>query len=913
MRLKLFIPFLFLLLSACQEDHSSLESQTTQPEETKETTPGLLYIKLSAEGDSRLLNGDHGTSPQAAFPGLDSIVKRIGATSMERLFPPAGKYEARTRAAGLHRWYIVHFDKNIPVTRARNDFSRLPEIEYTEPVQVLIPLGGKAIPAEQTFSPTTKAQMPFNDPQLAGQWHYNNEGTLPISVSGADINLFSAWQITHGSRNVIVSVVDGGIDTKHEDLKDNLWVNEAEKNGTPGVDDDGNGYIDDIYGYNFVDNNSNIVAHDHGTHVAGTVSAVNNNGIGVCGVAGGSGNHDGVLLMSSQIYKHNPNDPNNDLGSSLTPRAIKYGADNGAVISQNSWGYTSSDLPQATKEAIDYFIQHAGTDENGNQTGPMKGGIVIFAAGNDNTSIKAYPAAYGAVLSVAAMAPDFKKSYYSNYGSWVNITAPGGAADYDQSTGEEVHQILSTLPNNQYGYMQGTSMACPHVSGIAALIVSKYGGPGFTPEMLKERLLNATRDINTYNPGYKDKLGRGYIDANIALGKDEGIAPDPVTDLELQCNPTRITFTWTVTKDEDNGVPMRYDIAYSTQALPDDLDYSNLPQGVRVEAVSIGKLQPGESISYQLKGLKENTDYYFQMTGVDPYGNRSAAATATGRTTTNQNPGLTCRESGEISLTRYATRTVLYDVNDPEGSNCTVELTDPNKAAEATIDGQVVTVTIKAANGTTGTHQVSLSVTDGDGGKVTTNLTYTIFENRPPEVIKNPETIRLEGAGSVTVLQLLEYLNDPDQDELTYSVIYSKSGIVTGQPEGNTLTLTALKTGETEVVITARDPYGKKAVITFNVIVGNSTGGNQGSQVPADLKLYPNPVTTNVNVLLNTEAEGKAELSIYSPRGARVLETAIDVRNKTATTLNLSKLTSGSYTVKVKFNGTTYTGNILKL
>lgn len=913
MRLKVFIPFLFLLLSACQKDQPAMQNQTTQPEEKKEITPGLLYIKLSPQGELRLQNCDNGTTPETAFPRLDSIVKRLGATSMERLFPPAGKFEARTRAAGLHRWYIVRFDKNIPVTKAGKDLSQLPEIEYTEPVQVLIPLSGKAVRVKQTFSPTVKSQMPLNDPQLAGQWHYNNEGTLPISVVGADINLFPAWQITHGSRNVIVSIVDGGIDTRHEDLKDNLWVNEAEKNGTPGVDDDGNGYIDDIYGYNFVDNNSTIVAHDHGTHVAGTVSAVNNNGIGVCGVAGGSGNHDGVLLMSSQIYKHNPNDPDNDYGSSLTPRAIKYGADNGAVISQNSWGYTSSDLPQTTKEAIDYFIQYAGIDENGNQTGPMKGGIVIFAAGNDNTSIKTYPAAYEAVLSVAAMAPDFKKSYYSNYGTWVNITAPGGAADYDQSTGEEVHQVLSTLPNNQYGYMQGTSMACPHISGIAALVVSKYGGPGFTPAMLKDRLLNATRDLNAYNPGYKDKLGKGYIDANIALGKDEGIPPEPVTDLQTQFYPTRATFTWTITKDEDNGVPMRYDIAYSTQSLPDDLDYSNLPQGVKVEAVSIGKLQPGESISWELKGLKENTNYHFQLTGVDPYGNRSAAASATGKTTINQIPDLICRESGEISLTRYATRTVIYDIDDPDGNNCTVELNDPNKAAEATVNGHVVTVTIKAANGATGTHQASLSVTDEDGGKATTTLTYIIYENRPPEVIKNPETIRMDGAGNSTVLHLLDYLNDPDQDELTYSVIYSQNGIVAGQAEGNTLTLTAQKTGETEVVITARDPYGKKAVITFNVIVGSSEGGNQGNQAPSLLKLYPNPVITNLNILLDTKAEGKAELSIYSPRGARVLETTIDVRNQKAATLNLSKLTSGSYTVKVKFNGTDYTGNILKL
>lgn len=909
MRLKLIIPFLFPCLFACQDERQSIERPAEHPEQTNELKPGILYVKLSEQGDLRLQNSDPGNALTTAFPELDSMARRIGATGMERLFPPAGEFEARSRAKGLHRWYILRFDKNIPLTRAGRELARLPEIEYSEPVRSLMPLGGRVVPAKS--APSATPGMPFNDPQLPAQWHYNNEGTLPLSVSGADINLFPAWQITHGARRVIVAIVDGGIDTRHDDLKDNLWINDAERNGAPGVDDDGNGYIDDVYGYNFVDNNGTIVAHDHGTHVAGTISAVNNNGIGVCGIAGGTGNHDGVLLISSQIYKPNPNDPDNDYGSSLTPRAIKYGADNGAVISQNSWGYNASEMPQAVREAIDYFIENAGIDKEGNQVGPMRGGIAIFAAGNSNTSVKAYPAAYEAVLAVAAMAPDFKRSYYSNFGSWITLTAPGGAADYDLSTGEEGHEVLSTVSGNQYGYMQGTSMACPHVSGIAALIVSEYGGPGFTPEMLKERLLNATRDINQYNPAYKDKLGKGYIDAALALGRDEGIAPDPVTDLQLQGLPTRLKLTWTITKDDDNGVPMRYDIIYSAQPLPADPDYSNLPQGVKIVSVSVNKKQPGESISYVLTGLLENTTYYLQLTGVDPYSNRSVAAPASGTTTTNQLPALTRRESGEISLTRYAIRSILYDVADAEAGNCAVAVTDPNGAATATIEGTVVTVIIKAADGAVGSHQARVTVTDEDGGTASANLAYTVLENRLPVVVKNPETVQLKAIGDSRSLNLLEYFNDPDEDALTYSVIYGKSGVVAGQPEENTLTLTALKAGDTEVVITARDPYGKKAVITFNVSVGSGSGSNPGA--PADLKLYPNPVTTDLNILLDTEAEGKAGVEIYSTRGALMLETTIDVRDKTPARLNLSKLSGGSYTVKINFNGTTHTRSIIKL
>ncbi len=132
----------------------------------------------------------------------------------------------------------------------------------------------------------------FNDPRLPEQWHYQNFGNISGTVAGADINLFPAWEVTTGSPEVVVAIIDGGIDYTHEDLAANMCINEAELNGLPGVDDDGNGFVDDIYGFNFCTNSGEIYPHSHGTHVAGTVGAVNNNGIGVAGVAGGAGSKD---------------------------------------------------------------------------------------------------------------------------------------------------------------------------------------------------------------------------------------------------------------------------------------------------------------------------------------------------------------------------------------------------------------------------------------------------------------------------------------------------------------------------------------------------------------------------------------------------------------------------------------------
>ena len=376
----------------------------------------------------------------------------------------------------------------------------------------------------------------FSDPYLSLQWHYNNTGKINHAAEGADIRLFDAWRTTTGHPDVIVAVVDGGIDYTHVDLAANIWVNTAEKNGTASKDDDANGYKDDIYGYNFVTGRA-IEPTLHGTHVAGIIGAVNNNGIGVGGIAGGDGTaNSGVRLMSCQVFLDDEQGERSATNF-YTAAAIKYGADNGAVICQNSWGFdlgTVSSTPTLIKEAIDYFIANAGMDEHGNQEGPMKGGIVLFAAGNDNTSSPSYPAFDDNVISVAAMGPDYVRATYSNYGPTVDIIAPGGEMSHDPVRGRT--GVLSTgagwdgtgIAKNAYYYMDGTSMSCPQVSGIAALIVSHYGvgTPGFTSAQLKERLYAATYDISVYNNGYDGKLGVGALDGGKAFLPDV-ISPQP--------------------------------------------------------------------------------------------------------------------------------------------------------------------------------------------------------------------------------------------------------------------------------------------------------------------------------------------------------------------------------------------------
>lgn len=499
-----------------------------------------------------------GVATRSGINDFDVVLDNIGVRSLTRLYPVDKRTEDRKRSLGMHRWYIVEFDENTDLDQAAQAMARIAEVNKVEFVQRLKHIYDKNVtPLDEVFvTPGTRAELPFNDPQLNMQWHYINTGDPQIyskAKVGADVNCKDAWRICTGDPRVVVAIVDDCVQWDHPDLAANMWINEAELNGQSGKDDDGNEYKDDVYGYNFVTNTNLTIStsgelgsRTHGTHVAGTVAAVNNNGTGVCGIAGGSGNNDGVKLMSCQVFY------NESGGTSTTSaRAITYAADNGASIIQCSWGYTAgaitsdshySSTYSAEKQAIDYFISTKNCDA-------LDGGLAIFAAGNDMTGMSGYPAAYRDYISVTAMSCDFTPAYYTNYGPGCNIAAPGGDAYQSMlENGKETAQILSTFINGRYGYSQGTSMACPHVSGVAALGLS-YAlqlGKTFTTDEFKALLLTSVNNIDQYCTGtkryytatgnlatlnltnYAKKMGTGYIDAFQLLMNIRGTTCIPV-------------------------------------------------------------------------------------------------------------------------------------------------------------------------------------------------------------------------------------------------------------------------------------------------------------------------------------------------------------------------------------------------
>ena len=472
----------------------------------------------------------------------DSIIASNPKLTFERLIPYASnqEIEERHRKAGLHLWYLVEapvekFEgkKGIKHVRATKliEMPEVPTISVESPV----------ITSKSTRS------VSMNDPLYEKQWHYYD------SCPGA-IRLDKAWEIEQGKRNVIVAVMDSWIEHTHPDLAPNMWVNEKEVNGQPGVDDDGNGYVDDIHGINLSGSDE---FGDHGTHVAGTIAAVNNNGIGVCGIAGGDGAYTGVRVMSIGLYTDGSN-----MLDYENARGFIYAADNGAVISSNSWR-TGEQTPSFFSEAIAYFMENAGQYEQS----PMKGGLVVFSASNYNKETPEYP--FGDpelpkenLIVVASVASTGMRSTFSNYGSWVDISAPGG-----ELLGKE-NGVYSTITNNGYGFMKGTSMACPHVSGVAALFVSKFASPSLTPVEVKRRLLRSSAEVDKYQAGYpyRSKLGAGILDAYAALSDDTGIAPDCPTDFKVtSVNDSCAVFTWKVPTDA-KGNQVAYCSVYADDA-----------------------------------------------------------------------------------------------------------------------------------------------------------------------------------------------------------------------------------------------------------------------------------------------------------------------------------------------------------
>ena len=610
MKKKFLYTALFaMILASCSEQELIEQPSTpvggTEVQLPADVTSGELLIKFDPQMTEildrtlKVATRSGGAATRSGIPSTDEVLDILGAYHFERIFPVDVKNEERTRSAGLHLWYRVKFDENTDLKEAASRLAKLGEISKVQAnghiKRAYNTKGYRSYISEAALQQKSAiravtASGRFSDPGLPYQWHYINSGTNEFdnknglnngSEAGCDVGCTEAWKKCTGDPAIIVAVLDEGVMHSHPDLRDNMWMNEGEELYAD-TDKDGNGYKDDKYGYNFVSDTGIISwmeAEDsgHGTHVAGTIAAVNGNGEGVCGIAGGDGRENsGVKIMSCQVFSGI-----NGVTLDAEAKAIKYAADNGAVILQCSWGYNSSlanmiegyspgpgseeeweNMYPLEKEALDYFINNAGSPN-----GVIDGGLAIFAAGNEYAGMAAFPAAYSKCISVSAVAADFTPASYSNYGKEVTISAPGGDTEYYNKVGQDAPEswsegiysgsILSTWIQNgtaTYGFMDGTSMACPHVSGVAALGLSyayqqrrhfkasefiellkasvkpldSWYGNGKVKKYYRNHLSVGASLTQINLSKYIGKMGAGLVDAGLLLDNIEGKGSDMV-------------------------------------------------------------------------------------------------------------------------------------------------------------------------------------------------------------------------------------------------------------------------------------------------------------------------------------------------------------------------------------------------
>lgn len=821
--------------------------------------PGEAYVYFS-EDMTEMIESDLSTgSLRTKSAELNMTLEALGIIEMKRLFPYAGEFEPRTRKEGLHRWYIVRYSDDIPHTKVESDFMTVPGVDIVEPVrQIKI--------------------NDFNDLD-SRLWGLKNTKT-----PGVDINVLPVWNgFTTGNPDVIVSVVDEGVDLNHEDLSANCL-----KSGH----------------YNSVDDNSAIIAGDHGTHVAGTIAAVSNNGKGVAGIAGGdyANGKAGVKIMSCQIFKDNP-DGSTKSGNSAS--AIKWGADNGAVISQNSWSYNydldgdgkfsaeelerakNAKVGSADKQAIDYFIKYAGCDNAGNQlpNSPMKGGVVIFAAGND-ALFNAAPGNYSEVIAVGSVASDGTRSSFSNYGDWVDIAAPGSS-------------VYSTLPDNSYGDMSGTSMACPHVSGVAALIVSYFGGPGFTNEMLKERLIGSA-NTSVLSPAYQ--VG-GLVDAYGAFVYGKQVDVDPVADLEVEGIGNSIDLSWTVPTDSDGDPAYGFMIVYGSDKSAVENATSSEIKGAKYLTFTPNK-PVGEKVTYTISKLEFAATYYVKVFSYS-YSRSYSEPTSVCEvhTTENHAPTVTTTYDGNYEVKSSETLSIPILASDPDGHSITISF-ESGSAADSflpTPDGNW-RILVAGNAAPEGTYTSKVKVVDEYGLSAVKEFSYIILGNLAPEKIKDIDNILLTSKGQEFTLDMTQYVSDPDGEQLKYDAVISDPKVLHITAKGNQLMGTALGYGTVSVEIMAKDAKGEYATLTFKVQVKDPS---------TPVSVYPNPVTDYVNVSTLDPAETR--IRIVSQTGKTVYDETSVVSGYDPARIDMTTCPPGVYSMRVTFGGTDYKQNVVKL
>lgn len=450
----------------------SSASMGMQPNASTVTAPPQpAYVQdvvlLQVDESTSLVNdplGRPGHHFRTNSPELERVLSSAGVRSVKTVFPPGQARKAEREGQGgpqLSNTYRLRLTPAADVQALMEALSVLPEVAFAEP---------DYIATEASLPP----QLTINDPLYPDQW-----GLAKINIEGA-------WAVTYGSPTISIAVIDSGIDLTHPDLAANLWSNPGEIAGN-GVDDDSNGYVDDVRGWNFVSSNNDVSdEYGHGTLVAGVAAAVGGNGQGIVGAC------PLCRIMPVKVMQNSGAANYSDIAA-----GVLYAAQKGAkVINLSLGGYANSNtLQNAINSAANTY-----------------GAVIVGGAGNDNATTPFYPAAYGNVLAVAGTLNDDTKSATSNYGAWVDVSAPGAG-------------IRSTTLGGGWADASGTSMSAPFAAGLAGLLRALH--PDWTQLVIRSQITHTAESIDGLNPSLAGLLGSGRLDAGSAMQ-----VPHPVLSMD---------------------------------------------------------------------------------------------------------------------------------------------------------------------------------------------------------------------------------------------------------------------------------------------------------------------------------------------------------------------------------------------